>query len=81
MTTVDLKHREIQRALDDAVKWASSDKSRTLFEFEQVLWTKMLALGRLLVALFLAKQVERFCRADYQLGQRSNSCEAGEFLR
>jgi hypothetical protein len=63
--SIDEARREVERAMDAARKWADTAERRSMFEFEGGLWTLLLALGRALVAVFLARQVARPRAATY----------------
>jgi hypothetical protein len=64
--SIDRQRAEVERAVAEARSLADSDRPRSLFEFERELWTLMLALGRALVCLFLARQVARPRATAYQ---------------
>ncbi len=65
-TSIDEARREVERAFEVARQWADSSEKRTMFAFERRLWTLLLALGRALVALFLARQIGRPRDASYR---------------
>jgi hypothetical protein len=53
------------------LEWAETEQRLSLWVFERKLWFLMLALGRALVGLFLARQAARRSAALYQHeGQR-----------
>lgn len=68
MASVEQDQREVQVAYERAVAWANTDERRTLWVFERELWTLLLALGRALVALFLARQATRPRPLAYEHG-------------
>src|SRR5579862_6146618 len=69
-TNMDEARREVEHAFEAAKRLSDTAERRTMFEFERELWTALLALGRALVALFLARQVARPRAARYeQLGR------------
>ena len=59
MKNLDEKRREVQHAFEAALTWADSGERRPFFAFEKELWTLLLAAGRALTVLFLARQVAR----------------------
>jgi hypothetical protein len=61
---------EVQRAFDAALAYADSAEKRPFFEFERELWRLMLALGRALAAIFLARQAARPREIEYWRGQQ-----------
>jgi hypothetical protein len=63
--SIDEARREVERAMEAARRWADTAERRSMFEFEGGLWTLLLALGRALVAVFLARQVARPRAATY----------------
>lgn len=64
------EHREeVQRAFDEALSYANSSETESLFAFEARTWTLLLALGQALTALFLARQVSRPRVAEYKVGK------------
>jgi hypothetical protein len=65
-TSIDEARREVEQAFETARQWADATQERSMFEFERQLWTLLLALGRALVALFLARQVARPRAAVYE---------------
>jgi hypothetical protein len=64
--SIERARRKVQRAFDEGLSWAESSKKRSLWEFERGLWTLMLALGRALVELFLARHVARPRPSKYE---------------
>ena len=66
MATIEQARREVQSAFERARTWSESDKKRSLWVFERELWTRMLALGRALMALFLARQAARPRATEYR---------------
>jgi hypothetical protein len=66
MPTIEQARREVQSAFERVQSWADAEEKRTLWAFERELWTRLLALGRALVTLFLARQVARPRRTEYR---------------
>jgi len=64
--SIDEARREVERAFEAARRWSDSAERRSMFEFERQLWTLLLAVGRAMVALFLARQVSRPRAASYK---------------
>lgn len=73
MTNLDEKRREVQHAFEAALKWADSGERRPFFAFEKELWTLLLAAGRALTVLFLARQVARARAVQYRFEGRAFS--------
>lgn len=69
--SIDEARRDVERAFEVARQLADSSEKCTMFVFEARLWTLLLALGRALVTLFLARQVCRARAASYQRGGRT----------
>jgi hypothetical protein len=63
--SIDEARRDVERAFEAARQWADTLERRSMFEFERGLWTLLLALGRALVAVFLARHVARPRAASY----------------
>lgn len=61
---------EFQRAIERALELADSDRPRRFWDFERELWTQLLAVGRALVTLFLARQVARPRPVEYTHGEQ-----------
>ena len=59
MPSIESAHADVQSAVAEAVQWANAGEARTLWEYETRAWALMLALGRALVVLFLARQMSR----------------------
>ena len=57
--SIEQAHQEVQSAFAAAVGLADASERRTLAAFESRLWPQLLALGRALVSLFLARQAQR----------------------
>ena len=57
--SIDQARCDVQGAFEDAMAWADCGEPRRFQEFERGMWARMLALGKALVVLFLAKQVAR----------------------
>ncbi|MFA4974899.1 MAG: hypothetical protein WC683_20035 [bacterium] len=56
---------DVQSAFEAVRHWVDIDEPRALFETEQETWTRLLALGRALMALFLLRQASRPRAAEY----------------
>jgi hypothetical protein len=69
--SIDDARREVQDAVGRTLAWADSDETRSFHFFEESLWTLMLALGRALVVLFLARQRARERATHYLHGGRA----------
>jgi hypothetical protein len=68
---IEQARKNVQAAFERTVALADSAGPRTLFSFEQELWSLMLALGRALVGLFLLRQACRLRAVQYEHeGQR-----------
>ncbi len=57
---------DVHEAFAAVIAIADRPEHRTLWGFERELWTRMLALGRTLVVLFLARQVARSRATKYK---------------
>lgn len=68
-TSIKRAQRDVQRAFHHAVEWAEDGESRTFSKFERELWTRLLTLGRSLVAEFLLRAAQRPRAAEYTLGE------------
>lgn len=64
-TTIDARERDVQHAFDQALAIARGATTRSLHELETSLWTALLALGRAMIALYLARVVARPRAAGY----------------
>ena len=64
-TSIDIHEHAVQRAFDKALSLANGATTRSLNEVETSLWSAVLALGRGLVALYLARVVARPRSVDY----------------
>jgi hypothetical protein len=67
--SIERARRDVQSAFERALSWSDSDEPRRFAEFEKELWTRLLALGRALVVLFLVRAVQRPRAAEYKLGE------------
>jgi hypothetical protein len=65
MQTVAECRADVKKACERIIRVADSDAAASLAEVEAELWTLLLALGRALVALFLARQAARARAAEY----------------
>ena len=63
--SIEEGRRAVEGAFEAAWRWADTSEKRSMFEFERGLWTLLLALGRALMAVFLARQVARPRAASY----------------
>lgn len=75
--SIEQARHEVQRAFHAAVRCAEVEGAGSFVEFDTKLWPSMLALGRALVLLFLAKQATRpraaryrYDGKDYVLGEK-----------
>lgn len=66
MKSIEARRFEVQKAFDRALRLADCGEPYTLARFEGQLWTVMLALGRALMVLFLARQVTRSRAQEYE---------------
>ena len=64
-TSIDARDRDVQRAFEKALAVARRPTTASLDEIESSLWTAVLALGRALVALYLARVVARPRPTEY----------------
>jgi hypothetical protein len=64
-TSIDARDRDVQHAFDQALAIAHGATTRSLHEIETSLWTALLALGRAMIALYLARVVARPRAAGY----------------
>jgi len=65
MLSLEQARSDVQRAIDAVRQWVDVDEPRALFETEQGTWTRLLTLGRALMALFLLRQASRPRAAEY----------------
>lgn len=72
-TSIDQSRTEVQQALANAMRWADRDDVTLFDHFEVELWRRLLALGRALVSLFLARQVARSRPARYERDGREHA--------
>jgi hypothetical protein len=71
VTSINNAREEVQTEFSRVLQLAESNSQRTLTEAERELWSALLALGRALVCLFLARQVSRPRAQEYEhAGQR-----------
>jgi hypothetical protein len=68
--SIDREREEVERAFAKARSLVDTERPRSLFEVEKELWTLVLALGRALVRLFLARQAARPRGDAYERGER-----------
>lgn len=66
VTSIEQARRDVQSAVRDVVQCAEADDVGSFVEFDATLWTRMLALGRALVLLFLLKHAARPRPMRYQ---------------
>ncbi len=64
-TTIDARERDVQHAFQEALAIVRGATTRSLHEVETSLWTALLALGRAMLALYLARVVARPRPAQY----------------
>lgn len=64
-TTIDARDRDVQHAFQEALTIARSATTASLNDIETSLWRALLALGRALIALYLARVVARPRSTDY----------------
>ena len=67
-TSIDARDRDVQRTFQEALAIARGATTATLDEIESSLWTALLALGRAMIALYLARVVARPRPVDYVHG-------------
>jgi len=67
-TSIDEKRRDVQTAFDAAFRQANEGEPGSLSVFEPALWTAVLAIGRALMALWIARSAAcpRPCRYEHQ---------------
>jgi hypothetical protein len=58
-TTIDARERDVQYAFDQALAIVRGVTTRSLHEIETSLWMARLALGRAMIAFYLARIVAR----------------------
>jgi hypothetical protein len=63
--TVAQARSEVQMVFEQTLAWADEGERRSFFSFESGLWTRLLALGRAFVVLFLARQTNRPRSVEY----------------
>lgn len=68
MESIERARRDVQTAFERALACADTERASTMFDFERELWSRSLALGRALVALFLERAVARPRVVDYVFG-------------
>ena len=64
-TSIDARDRDVQHAFQEALAIAGGTTTASLNEVEISLWRALLALGRALIALYLARVVARPRSTDY----------------
>jgi hypothetical protein len=64
--SINQARKEVQSAFDAALRWAETSENPSFGDFEQGLWSLLLALGRALVVLFLAHRVQRPRPTEYR---------------
>ncbi len=80
-TSIDEKRRDVQTAFDAAYRRANEGELGPLAVFEPTLWTEVLAIGRALMALWIARCSARPRPARYEHDRRTYEVvgtEAGE---
>lgn len=74
--SIDEARRGVEQSWSGVLAFAETEQRLSLWEFETKLWFLMLALGRALVGLFLARQAARPSAAEYpHEGQRYQRAE------
>jgi hypothetical protein len=74
--SIDEARRGVEQSWSGVLAFAETEQRLSLWEFETKLWFLMLALGRALVGLFLARQAARLSAAEYpHEGQRYQRAE------
>jgi hypothetical protein len=71
MTNIDQARKEVQEAFEKALAAAETAEPQPLAAVETALWTLILALGRALVALYLARRAGRPRPACYEVNGKS----------
>lgn len=66
--SIDAARADVQRAFERVLELAERGRGQRFYDFEVKLWTLVLALGRALVGLFLARQALRPRDAVYRRG-------------
>ena len=69
--SIEQARQEVQSAVTSTLAWADTSERRSFEVFESRLWTLMLALGRALVRLFLARQAARPRSVEYRRSGRT----------
>jgi hypothetical protein len=64
-TTIDARDRDVQHAFDQALAIIRGTTTSPLHDVETRLWSALLALGRAMIALYLARVVARPRAAEY----------------
>ena len=67
-TSIERARRDVQRAFEGAMALAADDDVGSFSAFESELWGRLLAVGRALVCLFLARAARRPRLAQYAVG-------------
>jgi len=75
MTSVEQARQDVEKSFRETVEWAEASEKRSFHVFEGRLWSLLLALGRALVVLFLARQVFRPRPATYLHEEREYQVE------
>ena len=65
MTRIDARDRDVQSAFENAHSIASGKTTGSLDQIETSLWTALLALGRAMIALYLARVAARPRALEY----------------
>jgi hypothetical protein len=77
---LERSEREVQRAVEHARQFAQGP-ARPLVEVEKDLWTALLALGRSLIGLFLARRAAAMRPASYEMDGTSYVLDARNLRR
>src|SRR5712691_7962956 len=65
-STIDHARRDVEREFACTLRHAESCGALAFWTFERELWTMLLALGRALVGLFLARRAYRLRKTTYE---------------
>ena len=70
MTSIEQARHDVEKSFTEALQWAESSEKRSFCVFEGRLWSLLLAVGRALVTLFLARRVFQPRAATYIHNER-----------
>jgi hypothetical protein len=74
--SIDEARRGVERSPSGVPAWAETEEPLSLWEFETKLWFLILALGRAVVGLFLAREAARPSAALYQHDPRAGQSQS-----